>query len=219
MNQNLGINNTSYLPHTHLGASPSPVYSRRRATFGIRSSHHRLAVDPVDSPPSGAAPAAGGRGIAGSVYIGSVGVRCVAAGAAMEEVVAPVVLLQVEVFLCGGGAPRSSDVALLPLPRSQLCGAAVRGLPFAGCRETADLASTTFVQAAGEVWFDDGDVRWRRSSAAGDRRLPVRSGVLSIQGVLESKSGGAPPTASWTKTESSCSRVWSVISIFLWTFL
>ena len=179
----------------------------------------RAAVDPVDSPPSGAAPAAGGRGIAGSVYIGSVGVGFVAAGVAMEEEVASVVLLQVEFFLCGDGVPRSPGAAPLPLPRSQLCGAAVRGLPFAGCRGTADLASTIFVQVAGVFRFDDGDVRWRRSSAAGDRRLPARSGVLSFQGVFESKSGGAPPTASWTKTESICSKDATVISIFLRTLL
>ena len=104
----------------------------------------------------------------------------------MEEEAAPVVLLQVEVFLCGGGAPRSSGAALPPHPCSQLYGVAVRGFPFVGCRGTADLASTTVVQVAGEVRFDDGDVRWCRSFVAGDRRLPVRSGVLSIQGVKES---------------------------------
>ena len=148
-----------------------------------------------------------------------VGVSWVSAGVAMEEEAGPVVLLQVEVFLFGGGAPRSSGADPPPHPRSQLCGVAVRGFPFVGCRGTADPASTMSVQVAGGVQFDDDDVRWCRSSVAGDRRLPVRSGMLSFQGVKESRSGGAPPTAPRTKTESSCSKVWTVILIFLGTFL
>ena len=136
----------------------------------------------------------------------------------MEEEAVLVALLQVGVFLCGGGAPWSSGVDLLPHPCSQPCGAVVHGFPFAASRGMAAPASTLFVQKAGEVQIDDGDNRWCRPSVAGDRRLPVRSGVLLIQG-LKSMSGGAPPTAPRLKTKSSFFRVWTVISFFMWTLL
>jgi hypothetical protein len=136
----------------------------------------------------------------------------VSAGGAEEEMASPAVLLQVEDFLFGGGVRWSSAADLPPRPCWLLCGAAVCGFPFAGCCGMADLASTV-VQEVGEVRFDDDGVRWCRSSVAGARRLPVRSGELSIQGVKESRSGGAPPTAPWTTTWSGCSEAWTVFFV------
>ena len=96
-------------------------------------------------------------------------------------------LLQVEDSLFGGGAPWSSAADLLPPPRSQLCGPAVRGFPLAGCRGTADLALTNLVQEADEARLGDDGVRWRRSSAAGDRRLPVPLGDALVPRLGEQK--------------------------------
>ena len=202
----------------NLGPFPSPstvpkgdfLCERRRSTS---PSPNRWLPQP---PP--AAPAAGGRGNPDSRCVHSVGLLSYLAGGAEEVTARSVFLLQVEVSLFGGGAPRSSAAGLLPLPRSQLCGPVERGFPLRRMPWDGGSGVDDIVQEAVEVRFGDDGVRWCRSFAADDRRLPVRSGVLSIQ-VMESMSGGAPPTAPRTKTESICSRVWTVISIFLRTFL
>jgi hypothetical protein len=137
----------------------------------------------------------------------------VSTGGAEEEMASPAVLLQVEDFLFGGGARWSSAADLPPRPRWLLCGATVCGFPLRRMPRDGGSGVDVFVQEVGEVWFGDDGVRWRRSSVAGARRLPVRSGELSIQGVKESRSGGAPPTAPWTTTWSGCSEAWTVFFV------
>ena len=129
----------------------------------------------------------------------------VSSGGVEEEIASPAMFLQVEDFFFGRGA-RWSSAAVLPLrPRWLLCGATVCGFPLRRMPRDGGSGVDDFVQEVGEVWFGDDGVRWRRSSVAGARRLPVRSGELSIQGVKESRSGGAPPTAPWTTTWSGYS--------------
>ena len=137
----------------------------------------------------------------------------------MEEGAALVVLLQVEVFLCGGGAPRSSGAALPLHPCSQLCGVAVRGSPFAGFRGTADLASTTLCR-----WLVELGSAMMASAGVGPLRpaigdFPSARGMLSFQGFEESRSGGAPPTAPWTASWPGCRKDGAVILFFVGSFL
>ena len=150
-------------------------------------------------------PAAGGRGIDGSVYIGSVGVSCVAAGGVMAEEARPVKLLQVVVLPLGGGALRSSGVDLPPPPSPQLCGVARLGYPLTRFRGTADLDRERLEGAEAQRRDDDGDIR-RRFFGIGDRRLPAGLGRLLVQGNEWSLSSGAPPTASSSPAWSTCRR-------------
>ena len=161
------------------------------------------AIRPISRPPA-AAPAAGGRGIDGSVYIGSVGVSCVAAGGVMAEEAQPVKLLQVMVLPLGGGALRSSGVDPSPPSSPQLSGAARLGYPLTSFRGTADLDGERPEDAEVQRRDDDGDIR-RRFFGIGDRRLPAGLGRLQIQG-LWSSSSGAPPTASSSPAWSTCRR-------------
>ena len=157
----------------------------------------------IPRPPA-AAPAAGGRGIDGSVYIGSVGVSCVAAGGVMAEEARPVKLLQVVVLPLGGVALRSSGVDPPPPSSPQLSGAARLGFPLTRFRGTADLDRERLEGAEAQRRDDDGDIR-RRFFGIGDRRLPAGLGRLQIQG-LWSSSSGAPPTASSSPAWLTCRR-------------
>ena len=123
------------------------------------------------------------------------------AGVAMEEGAVLVLFLQVEVFFLDGGAPRSAGAELPPRPCSQLSGVAVHGFPFAGCRGTADPASTTSVQGA------DGFSSTTAMSDGVGRLRPTIGDFPSARGcsrskVMESRSGGAPPTAPRMESKS-----------------
>ena len=148
-----------------------------------------------------------------------VGVSGCPAGIAMEEGAELVVFLQVEAFFSVADASRSSGDDLLPRPRSQLAGVVVRGFPFVGGRGTADPASTSFVQVVGgfsERSADSDGVGLLRRPAIGD--FPSARGS-SCSKVMESCSGGAPPTAPRRKTSSTLQEGWTVILIFWRTFL
>ena len=164
---------------TQLGASPLPVYSRE-----VRLLELQLAPP---SPPSirliprspAAAPAAGGRGIDGSVH-SSVGVCWVSAELAMAEEVCSVLVLQVAVLPLDGGAPWSSGVDLPPTARPRLCGAVRLVSPLAGVRGTADPAQEPSMDAGVQRRDDDGGF-WRSSFGIDARRLPAGLGMLLFQ--------------------------------------
>ena len=121
-----------------------------------------------------------------------------------------VLFLQVAVLPLDGGAPRSSGVDLPPSASPGLCGAAWLVPPFAGVRETADLAQEHPTDAEMQRRDDDGDNRCR-SFGIGDRRLPAGLGGLRIQGIKWSSSSGAPPTALVVSGVVELLKGWAVI--------
>ena len=147
----------------------------------------------IPRPPP-AAPAAGGRGIDGSRRVHSVGLSRAPAGGVEAEEARSDWFLQVVVLPLVGGAPRSSGAELPPSSSSRISRSCWLGFPSTGFRGTAgpdrDLPRDVDVH-----WRDDdGDLR-RRSFGIGDRRLPAGLGMLLIQGIERSMSGGAPLTA------------------------
>jgi hypothetical protein len=65
---------------------------------------------------------------------------------------------------------------------------------------------------------DDGALRCRPFGPAIDD-FPLARGLLSIQGVEESRSDGAPPTAPWTTLWSSCREACAVFLFSVRSFL
>ena len=140
-------------------------------------------------------------------------------GGVGEEVARPVLFLQVVDFLFVGGAPRSSAVDLLPLPRPQLYGAAVGVFPLpdsAGRRIWSLKFSWKKLRRFGSTTTASSGVG-PSGPAIGD--FPLAQGLFSIQGVKENRSGGAPPTAPWTAEWLGCRKAGSLILFSLWTFL
>jgi hypothetical protein len=76
-----------------------------------------------------------------------------------------------------------------------------------------------FVQEDVAARFDDdGALRCRPFGPAIDD-FPLARGLLSIQGVEESRSDGAPPTAPWTTLWSSCREACAVFLFSVRSFL
>jgi hypothetical protein len=132
----------------------------------------------------------------------------------MAEEAWSVVFLQVAVLPLDGGVPWSSSVDLLPTASPRLCGAAQLVSPFAGVRETADLAQERPMDADVQRHDDDGDFRCR-SCGIGDRRLPAGLGGLRIQGFVRSWSSGAPPTALVVSGVVELHKGWAVFFVSL----
>ena len=129
----------------------------------------------------------------------------VSSGGVEEEIASPAMFLQVEDFFFGRGA-RWSSAAVLPLrPRWLLCGATVGGFPLRRVPRDGGSGVDDLVQVVGEGWFGNDGVRWCRPlwPAIGD--FPSARGGSRIQG-MESRSGGAPPTAPWSTLGSGYSR-------------
>ena len=177
----------------------------------------RLSTSPAPNRrlprPPPAAPAAGGRGNPDSRRVHSVGKRRVSSrrrrgGGGVAGVVLQVVDLPVD-----GGAPRSSGVDLLPLSSWRFCGAAGFDFPSPDSAARRRIWLKLNKQWKKLVWF--GSTTTTSSGvgplgpAIGD--FPFVRGLLSIQGIKESRSDGAPPTAPWMAAWSSCREAWAVI--------
>ena len=108
-----------------------PFVPKRRGDFlKPAGSTHLAAADPAVSSPPPAAPAAGGRGNAGSRYVHSVGLAGLVAGGALEAGVRLVVAVLGAVPLPFAGGVLRSLVVEPPSPSSsQPLGAAVRVFP------------------------------------------------------------------------------------------
>ena len=105
------------------------------------------AVDPLDSSPPSAAPAAGGRGIAGSRCVHSVGSSRDPAGGVLVVETSSVLRLRMALVPSGSGASRSSKAERRPLPRAR----GPLGSPCAGI-PPSDLLAVDLVDS-----FDAGD--------------------------------------------------------------
>ena len=188
-------------------------------------SDRRLSTSPAPNRrlprPPPAAPAAGGRGNPDSRRVYSVGKLRVSSWRRRGGGdAAGVVLLVVDLSL-DGGALRNSGVDLLPSSSWQFCG--VAGFDFPSPDSVARWRIWLQLNKSWKKLLRFGSTTTASFGVGplgptiGD--FPLARGLLSIQGVVERRSDGAPPTAPWSTELLSYRGACAVFLFLVGTFL